>query len=218
MKNKIYLFRHAQTFFNKAHRFTGWKDSKLTPFGIQQAKKIAKLLKSKKFQVAYQTRLSRSKDTLKEVLKFHPECKEVICDDRMIERSYGKLQGMTHKEFIEDEGRDSYNTLLHWHKIDHLHGKDKKEFIQKVGQAEFDIVHRSYNHPPKNGESIKMVEDRVKAFIKDLLAKIKKEKVNVAISAHGNSMRPFRRYFEKLSIKEMMELENPWDDYFEYGV
>ena len=53
MKNKIYLFRHAQTFFNKAHRFTGWKDSKLTPFGIQQAKKIAKLLKeySKKAQI-----------------------------------------------------------------------------------------------------------------------------------------------------------------------
>ena len=47
---------------------------------------------------------------------------------------------------------------------------------------------------------------------------MKKEQINVAISAHGNSMRPFRRYFEKLSIKEMMKLENPWDDYFEYEI
>ena len=37
------------------------------------------------------------------------------------------------------------------------------------------------------------------------------EKVNVAISAHGNSMRPFRKYFEKLTIKQMMKLENLWD-------
>tara|TARA_Y100000310_G_scaffold213997_1_gene214963 strand:- start:266 stop:925 length:660 start_codon:yes stop_codon:yes gene_type:complete len=217
-KNSIFLFRHAQTYFNRAHRFTGWKDSKLTPFGITQARKIAKLLKNKKIDVAYHTRLSRSKDTLKAVLKYHPECKMKIEDDRMIERSYGKLQGMTHKGFIEQEGTDSYKTLLHWHKIDHLTGKDRKEFIEKVGEAEFDVVHRSYNHPPKNGESIKMVEKRVNAFIKDLLKKIKKENINVAISAHGNSMRPFRKHFEKLSIKQMMHLENPWDDYFEYKV
>ena len=47
---------------------------------------------------------------------------------------------------------------------------------------------------------------------------MKKEKINVAISAHGNSMRPFRKYFEKLSREQMMELENPWDDYFEYTI
>ena len=63
-----------------------------------------------------------------------------------------------------------------------------------------------------------MVEKRVNSFIKDLIKKMRKEKINVAISAHGNSMRPFRRYFEKLSVKQMMELENPWDDYFEYDV
>jgi len=65
---------------------------------------------------------------------------------------------------------------------------------------------------------VKMVEKRVLSFIKELLAFMKREKINVAISAHGNSMRPFRRYFEKLSIKEMSKLENPWDDYFEYVV
>ena len=63
-----------------------------------------------------------------------------------------------------------------------------------------------------------MVEKRVNIFIKELLRFMKREKVNVALSAHGNSMRPFRKYFEKLSIKQMMELENPWDDYFDYIV
>ena len=63
-----------------------------------------------------------------------------------------------------------------------------------------------------------MVEKRVKSYIKDLLKKMKKEKINVAISAHGNSMRPFRAYFEKLSREEMMKLENPWDKHFHYVI
>lgn len=218
MKLHIYLFRHGETYFNRDKRFTGWKDSELTPLGKKQAQKIAKKLKNKKFQVAYQTRLSRSKDTLKPVLKYHPECKEIIIDDRMIERCYGKLQGKSHKEFVKKEGTDTYKTLLHWHKIDHLTGKEKEEFIQKTGEAELHIIRRSYKVRPPKGESIKDVEKRVKSFIKDLFKKMKKEKVNVVISAHGNSMRPFRRYFESLSIEEMMELENPWDDYFDYVI
>jgi len=189
MKLKIYLFRHGESFFNRAKEFTGWKDSRLTKEGYKNARKVAQRLKNKKFQVAYRTRLSRSKNTLKEVLKYHPECKEVIEDDRMIERSYGKLQGKKHTTIIN-----------------------------KYGKKQFDIWHRSYDVPPPGGESIKMVEKRVKSFIKDLLKKMKKEKVNVGIAAHGNSMRPFRKYFEKLTLQEMMKLENPWDDYFEYTI
>ncbi len=218
MKLHIYLFRHGQTYFNRDKKFTGWKDSKLTPHGVKDAKKVAKKLKNKKFQIAYHSHLSRSKDNLKYVLKYHPECKKLIEDDRMIERSYGKLQGKSHKAFVKEEGTDTYKTLLHWNKIDHLHGREKEEFIQKTGGAELKIIRRSYTVPPPGGESVKMVQKRLESFIKDLLKKIKKEKVNVAISAHGNSMRPFRKYFEKLSIKEMMELENPWDNYFEYTI
>jgi 2,3-bisphosphoglycerate-dependent phosphoglycerate mutase len=189
MKCHIYLFRHGETYFNESKRFTGWKDSKLTLQGIKDAKKVAKKLKNVTFSVAYHTSLSRSKDTLKEVLKFHPECKLKIMDNRMIERSYGDLQGFGHKSVIS-----------------------------KVGKKQFDIWHRSYAVAPPNGESVKMVEKRVNSFIKDIIKYIKKEKINVAISAHGNSMRPFRKYFEKLTTKNMMSLENPWDDYFEYVI
>jgi len=213
---KIYLFRHGLTHYNKHRWFTGWIDSKLTVIGVKNAKKVARKLKDKKFQVAYQTRLSRSKDTLKEVLKFHPECKEIIEDDRMIERSYGKLQRRSHKEFMEDLDNSVVKA------IEKDYGKMKrgirKKFGEMVSEDIYNIYHRSYDIPPPGGESIKDVEKRVKLFIKDLLKKMKQEKCNVAISAHGNSMRPFRKYFEKLSKEQMMKLENPWDDYFEYKV
>ncbi len=218
MKKHIYLFRHGQSYYNKDHVFTGWKDSRLTPLGIKQAKVIARKLKNKKIDVAFQTTLSRSKDTLKEVLKYHPECRIVITNDKMLERNYGRLNGKSHKAFVKREGTDAYRTLLHWHKIDHLIGWDRKQFIKKLGEAELKIIRRSYSIAPPRGESVKMVEKRVNIFIKELLRFMKREKVNVALSAHGNSMRPFRKYFEKLSIKQMMELENPWDDYFDYIV
>ena len=218
MKKHIYLFRHGQSYYNKDHVFTGWKDSRLTPLGIKQAKVIARKLKNKKIDVAFQTTLSRSKDTLKEVLKYHPECRIVITNDKMLERNYGRLNGKSHKAFVKREGTDAYRTLLHWHKIDHLIGWDRKQFIKKLGEAELKIIRRSYSIAPPRGESVKMVEKRVNIFIKELLRFMKREKVNVALSAHGNSMRPFRRYFEKLTVKQMMKLENPWDDYFEYTV
>lgn len=189
MKLHIYLFRHGQTTFNRDKKFTGWMDAKLTKLGIKQAQIVAKKLKNKKFQIAYSSDLSRCKDTLNEVLKNHPECKLTIIDKRLRERSYGKFQGMYHRQIIA-----------------------------KYGKEMFDKWHRDYNFPPPKGESMKMVEKRVNSFMKDLLKTMKQQKVSVAISASGNSMRPIRKYFEKLSIQQMMKLENPWDNYFDYTI
>ena len=60
---KIYLFRHGQTTWNLKKIFSGWKNPKLTKLGIEQAKEIGEKLKNKKIDIAYKTRLSRSKDT-----------------------------------------------------------------------------------------------------------------------------------------------------------
>jgi len=139
--------------------------------------------------MAFKTSLSRSSNSLKIVLRYHPECKSVIVDDRIIERSYGDLERRTHKTVIK-----------------------------KYGKKQFNLWHRSYSVPPPGGESIKMVEKRVLSFVKDLLMLMERKKINVAISAHNNSMRPFRRYFENLTVKQMMALENPYEKYFDYAI
>jgi len=187
MKLHIYIFRHGETSFNRSRRFTGWANSRLTHRGIEQANLIAEKLSEKKFQIAFKTSLSRSSNSLKIVLKYHPECRRVIVDDRMIERSYGDLERKYHRTVIK-----------------------------KYGKRLFDLWHRSYDVPPPGGESMKMVERRVLSFVNDLRVLMAREKVNVVISAHNNSMRPFRRYFENLTTKQMMELENPYDKYFDY--
>ena len=185
----IFIFRHGQSTFNKARKFTGWKNPNLTSLGIKQAKTIAQKLKNKKIGLAFQTRLKRSKSTLKEVLKYHPECHKIYTDNRMIERSYGSLAGKTHEEIINKHGLDKYNQ---WH--------------------------RGYKTPPPGGESFADVEKRVKSFIKHLKVVAKKEKVNVAISAHGNSIRLFRKIMEHASEKQCVSWTIPYDNYIEYKV
>ncbi|MFH1376198.1 MAG: histidine phosphatase family protein, partial [Candidatus Woesearchaeota archaeon] len=186
MYKYIYLFRHGTTKDNSRGRFSGHRNTTLNKRGKEDAKIVAIRLKNKKIDVAFQSSLKRSKQTLKEVLKFHPECKEIITDDKIIERCYGSLQGMTHYQYIKNNSPEKY-----------------------------DKFHRGYKTPPPKGESIYKVEKRVLKFINYLIKYMEKNKVNVAISAHGNSMRPFRRYFEKLTLKQMLTIENPYDNYFE---
>jgi len=188
-KYYIYLFRHGQTTYNEKGIFTGWRDAKLSKNGVKSARIIARKLKDKKFQVAFHTKLSRSKNTLKEVLKYHPECRKLIIDDRMSERNYGDLNGISHEDFVK-----------------------------KFGEEKYELIHRGFYERPPHGESFADVEKRVKPFIKDLIKFVKKNKTNVAISSHGNSIRLFRKIWEKASVKETTSWIIPYDKVFVYYV
>jgi len=217
-KLKIYLFRHGKTVYNTKGIFTGQSTSNLTWIGKLNAKKVARKLKNKKFEIAIHTKLQRSKDTLKYVLKYHPECKKLIEDNRMIERSYGDLQGMTHKQFIKRIGKREVDLRIEGDALENLSPRMRKKAEKFLGEIEYDIIHRGWNTPAPGGESFQMVEDRVKPFIKWLKKYMKKHKVSVAISAHGNSIRLFRKIIEKASIPETVKWFIPYDKVFEYNV
>lgn len=185
----IYLFRHGQTDFNRDQKFTGWLDSRLTALGRQQAQIIAGLLADKTINLAYQTRLSRSQETLKIVLRNHHECKQILTDDRLIERSYGDLSGNTHQEIINGFGVGRYEQ---WHR-------------------------GFYDHPP-GGESFADVENRVMVFLADFKKKYGGSRLGVAVSAHGNSIRLFRKIMENSTINQTVNWVIPYDQYFEYQI
>lgn len=105
----------------------------------------------------------------------------VFTDDRLIERCYGLLQGKSKKKLAR-ENPD-------W----------------------FANVHRGYDFPPPEGESLKMVEKRTLPFLVQLNEWLTRNPGNVAISCHGNSMRPIRRVFEHLTLEQMLKIENPQD-------
>lgn len=187
--HKIYLFRHGRTNDNVDGEFSGWHNSRLVKSGIDDAKIVAERLKKAKFKVAVHTSLIRSKQTLDYVLKYHPECRIIMVDNRMIERNYGVFNTHTHLEIVKRYGAEKY-----------------------------DLFHRGWTKRPYGGESFRDVEKRVRSFIKDLKKFMRKNKVNVAISAHGNSIRLFRMIMEGLSVKETVEMFVDYDKVFEYEV
>lgn len=188
MRCKIYLFRHGTTQDNAEGVFSGWRDVPLNKKGLRDAQIVALRLKNERIGFAFQSDQIRSRQTLREVLRFHKNAR-VLTDKRIKERNYGELQGKTHLEIAK-----------------------------KYGARKYDAWHRGYRARPPKGESLEEVEKRVLGFIKELLEMMKEEQVNVAVSAHSNSMRAFRRYFERLSIGEMCTLYNDYESVYEYSV
>lgn len=92
-----------------------------------------------------------------------------------------------------------------------------KDEVEKKDPVHFKLWHRSYDVPPPGGESIEMVEKRVLDFLKDNISTWKKDDV-IFISAHGNSIRPMRRYFEHISIDEMCSFEHTPGKIYEYQI
>ncbi len=217
-RNYIYLFRHGQTTYNRDRRFTGIHDPSLTSLGKKQAQLIAKKLKNKKFQLSYHTSLKRSKQTLAIVLKNHPECKEIKEDNRIIERNYGALNGTTHQKFIEKMGKKLYKLEVEGDFLTELSKNQRKKIETFLGSEEYEAIHRGFNVPPPQGESFADVEKRVKSFINFLIPIIKERRINIAISAHGNSIRLFRKIMEKSSIKKTCSWTIPYDKVFIYSI
>lgn len=112
----------------------------------------------------------------------------VFTDDRLIERCYGLLQGKSKRKVA----------------------KERPEWFAQV--------HRGYGFPPPEGESLKMVENRTLPFLGQLEDWLRKNPGNVAISCHGNSLRPIRRVFEHLSLKQTLQIENPQDRAMAYAL
>jgi len=112
----------------------------------------------------------------------------VFTDDRLIERCYGLLQGKSKRKVAEERPE--------W----------------------FAQVHRGYDFPPPEGESLKMVENRTLPFLVQLEEWLRQNSGNVAISCHGNSLRPIRRVFEHLSLEQMLQIENPQDRAMAYAL
>lgn len=110
-------------------------------------------------------------------------------DDRMIERDYGELTGTSKEKLM------------------------KEDFVEAVKDRRF------FDQRPPGGESLEDVSKRVFPFCDDLLKRIRESGENVAISAHGNSMKAMRLYFEKLPVVEVLVQENPLgQDYAQYVV
>ena len=196
---KIIVFRHTETTDNRDKIFSGWRDVDLTEKGIKDAEEIGEKLKNEKVTKAYASDQLRSRRTLEIVLKHHSNV-HLQQDPRIKDRNFGDLTGTPDTVPVVVDPR------IKERDYGDLTGKSKAKTAKEFPK-DYPIWHRAYDVPPPGGESIRDVEKRVVSFLDDLIQTLRKDDV-IFISAHGNSIRPMRKYFEGLNNEEMATFEH----------
>jgi len=177
----LVLVRHGQSEWNEKNLFTGWKDPKLTPRGVDEAIKAGKELKEAgySFDKMFTSDLFRAQDTGRIILdQMDISSIEVIKDVSLNERNYGDLAGLN-----KDEAR------------------------KKWGENQVHIWRRSFDVPPPGGESLKDTAERVLPYFKENIIPELIEGLNILVAAHGNSLRALVMELEEISSEEIVKLE-----------
>ena len=177
----LVLVRHGQSEWNEKNLFTGWKDPKLTPRGVDEAIKAGKELKEAgySFDKMFTSDLFRAQDTGRIILEqMDIPSIEVVKDVSLNERNYGDLAGLN-----KDEAR------------------------KRWGEDQVHIWRRSFDVPPPGGESLKDTAERVLPYFEENIIPELKEGLSILVAAHGNSLRALVMELEEISSEEIIKLE-----------
>jgi 2,3-bisphosphoglycerate-dependent phosphoglycerate mutase len=204
----VVLLRHGESTWNSENRFTGWTDVDLSAKGRAEAQESGRLLKDAGFvfDMAYTSVLKRAIRTcwmaLDELdLLWIP----VVRHWRLNERHYGALQGL-----------------------------NKAETAAKHGEAQTKIWRRSYDIPPPPllmedprhpshdpryasltpaelpaTESLKDTVARFVPYWTGTIGPVIRTGQRVLIAAHGNSLRALVKYLDRISDRDIVELNIP---------
>lgn len=155
----IYVIRHGQTPWNAEKRLQGRSDIDLNEYGVRLAVQTGKALRDIPFSIAFTSPLIRARHTAECILDGRNI--PVVEDARLIEISFGELEG---KCMLEE-----------------------KEEIPKDFRNFFDAP-QDY-HVPSGGESLDEVEKRTADFMKDICSRPELEDKTILVSTHGCALR-----------------------------
>lgn len=187
----VILIRHGESQWNLENRFTGWVDVPLSPKGIEEAKRAAKILQPYRFDRAFTSRLKRAQDTLSIILEGTGQTAIPVTKDIALnERHYGALQGL-----------------------------NKAETAEKFGAEQVHLWRRSYDVPPPKdvtelnpegmSESLKDTAARTLPYWNDVIMPEIRAGKNLIVAAHGNSLRSIVMELDHLTKEQVLELNIP---------
>jgi 2,3-bisphosphoglycerate-dependent phosphoglycerate mutase len=204
----LVLLRHGQSTWNQENRFTGWTDVPLSPLGVEEARTAGRILQSDGyvFDVAFTSVLKRAIKTLWLALEEMDRMWIPIHNSWLLnERHYGALQGL-----------------------------NKKETVERHGEAQVHIWRRSYATPPEPlsidderaphrdpryasvdpsrlplTESLKDTVARVLPYWESTIAPMVRSGQRVLIASHGNSLRALVKKLDDISDQKIADLNIP---------
>lgn len=157
---KIYIMRHGETDWNTQKRLQGRTDISLNENGRALARMTAEALRDIPFDLAISSPLARALETAEIVIGNRDI--PVWKDERLIEISFGDFEGM-------------------------ISGKENYE-IPDPEFSNFFLAPDKYLPPPQ-GEDIRSLGARTKAFMDDILNREEYQEKTILVTTHGGAMR-----------------------------
>lgn len=176
---KLIIARHHESEWNKLGKWTGITDVDLTEYGMRMSQKMGALIKDIQIDRVFLSTQIRTEETL--------ICmeKEGVCLDAPVVK----------------------NAALNERDYGDYTGKNKWEMEKLMGEEEFESIRRGWNHPVPNGETLKMVYERVIPYFTNTILPFLNAGETVIIVAHGNSLRALMKYIENISDEDIAKVE-----------
>ena len=200
----LVFIRHGLSKWNVENRFTGWIDVPLAEEGEVEANNKAKNILEKELftpDIIFTSYLKRAIQSAEILFQEIPE-NFFIKDWRLNERHYGSLQGLNKKDTSEKYGETK---VLEWRRsyrvVPPLLDED----------SDFNPNHSELYKDVKDtqplGESLEDVVNRVKPILDTILSKSLNN--NVAVVAHGNSIRAILKILDDISDQDIIGVNIP---------
>ena len=178
MSGKLILIRHGESEWNALGKWTGWTDVSITDEGTRLSRELGEKLGDVRIDVAYNSELKRTKETLDAVLEGMSQTPERRVSGAVNERDYGVYTGML-----------------------------KEEVRTEIGEEAYLALRRGWDRPIENGESLKDVYTRVLPFYLEEIVPQLLDGKNVLIVGHGNSLRAMVKYIDAISDDDISSFE-----------
>lgn len=200
--------RHGLSEWNQRNLFTGWADVDLAEQGVEEAIKAGQLIKEAKikFDIAFTSVLKRAIKTTNYVLEFSDQLWIPVEKNwRLNERHYGGLTGLNKTDAAAKHGKKQVHI---WRRsYDILPPKmPKSDKYSAHADRRYALLDDSVI---PDAENLKATLKRALPLWEDKIAPALKNRKNVFVGAHGNSIRALVKHIEQLSDDEIMNVEIP---------
>lgn len=210
---KLFLLRHLKSQWNLENRFSGWVDVPLAQGWEKKAKEISKKIFRNRIDVVYTSPLIRNQDSVLAIFEYYNKKYPIFIHlDRGRMKRWGNFKELN-KKYIPVYISENLNERYYGS----LQGLYKPGVIKKYGAKKAHMWRRAFNYdPPGGGEGLDEVYRRAIPFFKKYIEKDLKKGKNVLIVASHNSLRALVKYLDKISNKDIINLEIDYAGLIEY--
>lgn len=186
---KIYLVRHGKIDSNnkKGYLYNSRNDDSLNKEGISQVRKLRDFISREKIDIIYSSPMKRTKETSEIIMEGLKNKPEIITDPRVMELDFGIFDGKS-LDYIKK----------HYYKI-YIERKNNK-FQCKI----------------PNGESYKMVYNRILDFLKDIYENEKNK--TILIVTHATTLKLFLYLLTDYKLEDIEKIYYTNTSLFKFDV